>query len=192
MNGEGKFYACISLFLQGCSWAEVSPLRSVSLNKTGLGRYVATQSVLQCGKVSLYLAWRAMEDRSWHWAAGLMLCPVPLSLTVVTGGKPDIFCWILPKPRLPFSLTRGSELGVSLVFTYSDQEWVWGLLAVTASAGFSLGGPGAPAPALFLGQPEPPWDTYREQQLKWSGGWFRTSDLVYLINLWKNKFLLFL
>ena len=70
------------------------------------------------------MAWHVMEDRSWHWAAGLMICPVPLSLEVVTGGKPDIFCWILPKRCLPVSLTRGSKLSVSLVFTYSDQEWV--------------------------------------------------------------------
>jgi len=89
------------------------------------------------------MAWHVMEDSSWHRAAGLMLCPVPLSLTVVTGGKPDVFCWILPKRCLPLPLTHCSELGVSLVSTYSDQEWVWCLPTVTTSAGFSLGGPSA-------------------------------------------------
>lgn len=48
-----------------------------------------------------------------------------------------------------------------MVFTYSDQEWVWGLLPVSASAGFSLGGLAAPAAASLLGQPEPPWEKYR-------------------------------
>lgn len=191
MHVEGEFYACMSFFVQGCLEAEVLLLCSVSMNKMCLGRYVATWSVLQWGKVLLCLGamvCHVMEDRPCHWAVGMMPFPIPSSLSVVLGGKCNIFCWFLPKHCLPFAVTCSSELGVSLVFLYSDQEWVWCLLTVTTSVGLSLGGPAAPAAVSFLGQPG-------EIERVWAKtvqGLVRTPDPVCLIYLWKNKFILFL